>query len=359
MTSILQKTGTALKTSYAQAAQSYQSSALRRSLRRAKGPVLIGPFYGEVGFECQYFVPWVNRLMKECGIESDRMIAISRSGAGSWYGAKTCVELYAMGRTPQQVRIENRVRAAKTGAMKQRDLCDFDRAIIRDVVETLQLKGHTLVHPSAFYRECEPFWKGEKGFRWISQRMGWNLPLATEAAPAGLPDHFVAVRFYARPTWPMSQDTTRFAEDCITKLAERSAVILLNTGQHMDEHVDFEMTHPNVSRLTDYATVTPENTLLLQSAVIRAAMGFVGNYGGLAQLALCLGKPSVSFYTDWQYTMLAHRHLSTELSVMSGVPFQVHRLSEVRLLNAVLPDAPFEQKQEAVTLAKPEVLETV
>lgn len=276
------------------------------------------------------------RLIADLGLDPKRIIPVTRSGAAAWYGAEKAVELHAM-RTPHELRVQNRLRYLKEGAMKPRSISAFDRHILADVVETLALTEYHVIHPSWMYHLLAPFWHGDKGFNWLAARVAWK-PLPVEAPPPNLPKTFVAARFYARYTWPQHAETTAFALASLKRLSQNQPVVLLNTGQHVDEHIDMECDLLNVTRITDYMTVNNENTLLAQSAVLKQALGFVGTYGGLAQLALMLGKPSITFYTEWAGTALPHRHLSTELSVKTGIPFVVHRLGDLPMMAEAIPN---------------------
>ena len=95
--------------------------------------------------------------------------------------------------------------------------------------------------------------------------------------------------------------------------------------------------HPNVFSLTDLCQVTAENNMAIQSAVIGRALGFVGTYGGLAQLALRLGKPSVSYYHKWGGTSMAHKHLADAMALQHGLPCIVQKVGELPLLQTVAP----------------------
>jgi hypothetical protein len=66
-------------------------------------------------------------------------------------------------------------------------------------------------------------------------------------------------------------------------------------------------------------------------------VGFVGTYGGLSQLALRLGRPSVNFYLEWEGTSTAHKHLSDLVGEMTGAPFHVLRLRDLAMLQSVMP----------------------
>jgi len=160
------------------------------------------------------------------------------------------------------------------------------------------------------------------------------------APPADLvlPERFVAVRFYIRYTFPANPQLVQFAQESIRQIASHTPVVLLNSGVHADDHADIKSKPiPNVQSLTDLCNVTPQNNLAVQAAVLGRALGFVGTYGGLAQLALRLGKPSVSYYAEWGGTAMAHKHLADAIALQRGLPHVVQKVGEIPLLHAVMP----------------------
>jgi len=290
-----------------------------------------------VGFEALYWIPWLRHQIRGLGLDPTRLIPITRGGAGQWYGTPRHVELYSL-RTPQQVRIENRLQGAKTGLMKQTMVSAFDTGVIRDAAAQLSLTDYHVLHPKWMYQQLAPFWAGHRGFEWLIQRAEYQIPLVQhETVDLTLPAQFVAVRFYERSTLQAFPQVTQFCAATIRKLAKDVPVVLLNSGLHTDDHRDLEFTGPNVTRLSDYCTITPDNNLAAQGAVLSRAMGFVGTYGGLAQLALMLGKPSVSIYGEWQGTAIPHAHLAQDLALRAKIPCLVHRIADLPLLHSALP----------------------
>lgn len=242
-------------------------------------------------------------------------------------------------RTPQDVRIAQRIQHAKTGLLKQTAVTAFDKAIYRDAAETLKLKRYHTLHPAWLYQTLAPFWDGARGLSWVQHHLTFG-PVQVPALPETLrlPEKFVAVRFYARSTFPMAPQLAQFATETITQIAQQYPVIILNNKLHLDDHVDFApANHPNVARLSDLVPLTPENNLAIQSAVIARAVGFVGTYGGLAQFALRCGKPVISLYHEWVGTALPHKHLSEALALQMGKPFLVLRLGDLPLIQSQLP----------------------
>lgn len=317
----------------------YLWPAYRALLQRSDRPILVGPWHGEVGFEALYWLPWLTKLRTDLQIAPDRVIPITRGGVGVLYDAPTALELYAM-RSPQDVRVANWLQFQQTGMMKQRHVTDFDRGILADAACTLGLSTYLTLHPAWMYQALSPFWTGQHGMAWLHQRA--SFPVLTPPVLQGvtLPEHFAAVRFYFRPTFPTSQASIMFAKATIQHLAQSHHVVILNSGLHVDDHLDYLPTdRTNVTVLSDVVPLTHENNLAVQAAVLGQAEGFVGTYGGMAQLALRMRKPVVSFYEEWHSTALAHRHLSDALALQMRIPFHVLRIGDLPMLQSIMPRA--------------------
>jgi hypothetical protein len=317
--------------------------AYARYLARSKDPILVGPWRGEIGFEALYWIPWVEQFAHDYGIAPERLIPISRGGAAIWYGMPHGFELLEM-RTPQQIRLQVRIDVAKTGMFKQNAPTAFDRAIVTDAAETLKLKKYHVIHPAWMYHSLADFWTGHRGIEWI----GPQLRMRTIEAPPlpdgmTLPKHFIAVKFYSRLTFPGSHKFVhKFLDAAMAQMSQDAELIVLDAKQHLDDHSELTRGYrgARIHHLDDLMEITPANNLLAQSAILGRSMGFVGTYGGFAQLALRMGKPSTSFYLDWGHaTSVAHRALADVLSIRTGIPSIVIKLSELPMLSTVLPQS--------------------
>jgi hypothetical protein len=326
-----------------------------KRLAHSNAPILVGPFRGEVGFEVLYWLPWLAAFCAKYQINPERLLPISRGGAAAWYGAPQGIELYAM-RTPQQVRVESRRHGAATGLLKQRTVSPWDRAVIADAAETLKLKRYHVLHPAWMYQDLEPFWLAQRGINWLLKRTQYTQPMPVlQLEGVTLPKEFVAVRFYSRYTFPPNDLTAGVARETIAQLARAHDVVLLTTGQHFDDHQDFRLKKrpSNVVALHELVQMTPEMNLSVQASVLSRALGFVGTYGGMSQLALRLTKPSVTFYQDWGGTALPHKHLADFLATSIGVPYHVQRIVDVPLAKLVLPPVVVQQNISAEKATEP------
>jgi hypothetical protein len=272
-------------------------------------------------------------------LDPARLLPIGRGGSAWWYHVPTGLELYAM-RTPQQVRIETKLQHASRKVLKQTAWTPFEREVVKDAAESVKATSYLTLHPSQMFADLAPFWEGKRGLGWLHDRVAF-APLPTPPLPetVTLPETFVAVHFYARPTWPLMDATMQFAVETVKMISQSHPVVLVGSGLHMDDHADLAIPKlPNVFTLRDCGiSVTPQTNLAVMSAVLARSAGCVGTYGGTVQLAGRLGRPAIGFYADWHSTALAHRHLSEALAIQLGLPFVTLRLGDLPTLQAVVP----------------------
>src|SRR6266545_2052896 len=65
-----------------------RAAAAERALRaaaRTGRPLLLGPFLGEIGYELEYWIPFLRRLLHEHGVAPEQATVMTRGGAALWY----------------------------------------------------------------------------------------------------------------------------------------------------------------------------------------------------------------------------------------------------------------------------------
>ena len=296
-----------------------------RHVAATKRPILIGPWTSEVGFECLYWLPFLAHWRERYGIDKARLVAIGRGGSATWYDAGGQADLYD--HIPvRDVRLQTWMRAKATGSVKQGAVAPWERHLVGLVALSLNIRRYHLLHPAWMYRLLRPYWADQMTLRGLQQLTTYRQMPAPPLPPGmDLPASFTAVRFYARPTMPPAEDVVLWAQRLTERLAETRPVILLHSGGQYDDHAD--MVQPVPGKVFALPPLPPSENLAILSAVLARSAGFVGTYGGFAQLALCHGIPSVSFWQQWGGTALAHLTLSHTLSVVSGVPFAAGTLA--------------------------------
>ena len=298
-----------------------------------KRPILLGPWRSELGFEVLYWIPFLRWLSTQVKGLDQRACVVTRGGVAPLYAsvASQGHDLYAL-RSVQDVRRENLADYQKTAMQKQTVMTDWDQAVLEDAAKAQGIGPvFEVVHPAWMYWALTPYWDDQAGMRYLSQMTGFEA-LPKPPKPDGLPDKYVAVKWYGRATFPYPEpDVSQFIQRICGTMATQIPIVTVAGGAY-DDHVDVPLTGPNVITVP---AETPERNLIHQAAVIAHAMACVGTYGGTMQMALRLGVPSVSFWKDFGGTARGHLGLSQWLAVATGVPFLVGSMAEINLWQQV------------------------
>jgi len=259
----------------------------------SRGPILIGPWSGEVGFELLYWIPFVEWVRSQWDLTSRRQIVISRGGVASWYGAahEDYEEIFSRS-SPEEFRA-----AIAEEKRKQRRSHDYDATLVDHVTAAHGLQDVSVLHPGLMYRLFEPYWSDEAGYARIDQFTRYRkLTGPVVDTLPDLPHDYIAVRFYFSECFPDTPENRGFARAAVEALSARTHVVLLNPGFQVDDHADWvSHVEPRVTTIAD--RLTPATNLAVQTAVIARARALVGSYGGYSYLAPMAGVPAFGFYS--------------------------------------------------------------
>ena len=301
-------------------------------------PLIVGPWSSEVGFELLYWIPFLRWASTEYGLDAQRLIAVSRGGAASWYAdvASRFVDVFEFV-SPDEYRDRVGERVRGTGQQKQFDIGEFDRMLVHRIRESLGANDVPVLHPSVMYKLFRRYWNEKAPVGILTSHTSYSPlpdpgPLDSELL---LPKEFVAVRFYFRPSFPGTPANRRFASDVIRRLARRQPVVVLNTGFRFDEHDDLDLlSEVGVYRVTDW--MTPTNNLSLQSQIISRASAFVGTYGGLSYLGPYYKVPTMTFYSEPEELVPAHVDATWRLCRTMRTPLTMLHVDDAALVASVL-----------------------
>jgi hypothetical protein len=313
-------------------------------LRAARGPIVIGPWIEEVGFEILYWVPFLRWLSRHHELDTSRWIVVSRGGTRCWYG-----ELAAGGYadalsvlSPEEFRIANEERWREVGSQKQR----FESDVEERLLDRLQSSGaipedYALLRPSSMY---EPFWRPwtEAAPGNLVERCTQYTALPPPPLPEGLtlPDEFVAVKWYFRPSLPDTPMNRVRIREITERLAEHSPVVLLHDNPRLDDHEEVDLSAiPGVRAAL--RGVPPDRNLEVQSAIIARAKRYVGTYGGLGYVPSVYGVPSRLYASDMQHLSPVHVRTGVEVAARLGVAHSLFDLG-LDLDDRLGPDTPFD-----------------
>jgi hypothetical protein len=290
------------------------------------GPVIAGPFTGEVGFELLYWIPLLRWAIREVPDLRGRLVVVSRGGVSKWIEGLDARYVDILSLFPPEDFARHRAIADK-----QREVRPFEDEVVRVVRERLRIPGGPVLHPSVMYEAYFRFLKiNQLAYpRHIAPRPDGLVDGLTAvyrpierpdrgSLPLELPRDYVAVRFYSRDSFPESPQSAGFASAVIEALCRHTTVVLIGTRVALDEHRDVQGRLPDGVVTIDRA-MRPEDNLAVQTAVVAHARAFVGTYGGFSYLAPFLGVPSISFSIEREKTQPWHYELAQ--GIFAGPPW--------------------------------------
>jgi hypothetical protein len=281
--------------------------------RMASSPkhIVVGPWLSEVGFELLYWIPFLNWVKTYRPFDADRMVVISRGGAGIWYKNITShyVDLFDFF-TPEQFRAKNEDRL-RENKQKHLALTDFDREIVKLAYQHLGSKQVEMLHPMYMYRLFYPYWKSQMSISLVDTFASFErLPALDTSDVAGeLPRDYTAVRFYFNESFPDTEENKLFVTRLLQTLTDAGDVVLLNPDLHIDDHWEMAIGKNPRIHSVDHL-MTPRNNLEIQTKVISRARAFVGTYGGLSYLAPMYGVTSLAFFSHREKFSPQHLELA-------------------------------------------------
>jgi hypothetical protein len=295
-----------------------------RYLASTKKPILCGPFRSEVGFETLYWIPFLHHFKEAYKIDPTRLIAIGRGGSAAWYGFQGSADLYE--HVPVDVaRTWSIQESQQTGSIKQHRVEPWERHVCGLTAHSLGLPKYHALSPSWMYKLLEPFWFGQTSQKWLNSRtlhaVKMPAPKLKPELRAKLPERFIAMRWYVRPTWPYTDGQVLWMRQFTERIAKITPVVIIDSF-HADDHADVNLGKlENCVRLSELTAMTPMDNLAVQSSVIAKAQAYIGTYGGMSQAAMRWGIPTLALYQEFGQTAPEHLQLTQHLSLRTGVPF--------------------------------------
>lgn len=298
----------------------------------AERAIVVGPFHGEAGIEALYWIPYLRFLFHKHKIKASRVYAITRGGAGVWYGLPDghTVDIFRL-RPLDEIRRASHENRRRVGMLKQVVETPFDRGLIDQACATWGLRRPVVIHPLRMFHAFRRFFGSQDTIESVLRQTAWDA-LQAPPKPAGLPDKYIAVGLYVRATLPGHHTIVHQMSQIVHGLAEKHPVVVIQNPHHTDDH------HPMPIRgdrifLPDQ--VPPHETLAQHSAIIAHARSFFGSYGGLQQIAMRLGRPSVGVYQALDGTCTPHLYLSEWLANRFHLPFYAVCLRDLPMLGGL------------------------
>jgi hypothetical protein len=301
-------------------------------LATARGPVVVGPLMEEVGFELLYWVPFLRWLARHHDLDTSRWIVVSRGGTRSWYAdlaAGGYADVLDVWR-PEELRAANEERWREVGSQKQRYESAVEDRLLAHLGEAGRLPAtFEALHPSAMYETLWRLWKDPALEPEVRQRTR-HVALPPPPLPDGLelPDDFVAVKWYFRPSLPDTPKNRARIREITRALAEGSPVVLLHGLPRLDDHPEADLDElPGVQAVL--RDVAPARNLEVQSAIIARATAYVGTYGGMGYLPMVYGVPARLYASHRRHLKPVHIRAGIDAAAGLGVAHELLDLQEV------------------------------
>src|SRR5215510_13093709 len=264
------------------------------------GPVIAGPWLAEVGYEVLYWIPFLRWFCDAHAVSRDRLIVISRGGMEAAYAdiAGRYVDLFDL-ITPQALVARNTQRRAdlEGGGQKQSQASGFDEELLAAARSRLGIPKAAVCHPSLMFRLFRHVWHGSLSMDFFWRHTRYATVASLSQAIPGVPDDFIAVKFYNGPALAAGDATLDSVRGLVAQAASIAPVVCLDTDFGLDEHRDFDLR--GLSRVTSADTLmTPRTNLGLQLSLIARSRFFLGTCGGLAWLAPFLGVSTIAAYDN-------------------------------------------------------------
>jgi hypothetical protein len=262
-------------------------AAVERAAREGR-PLLCGPFLGEVGYELLYWIPFLRRLVRELGVERDRVTVITRGGADVWYCdfAAHAVDLLEL--VPPERYLDELVgRRRREGHAKQLRVDPLDERLAASAGK----EDAALVHPLLMYGRLRFLWEGLQPASDAPSLVDYRPldPVAFEL-PADAPREYVAVKLYFSEAFPDEEASRALATRELERLSREHELVVLTSGTQLDEHREWVPEGPRVHDASRW--VTPQDNLAVQTALVAHARTLVATYGGFSYLGPLLGIPT-------------------------------------------------------------------
>jgi hypothetical protein len=268
-----------------------------RDLASGSGPIVAGPWLGEVGFELLYWVPFLAWFTERFHVAPSRLWVISRGGTASWYrgiagGYRDVLEIV----TPDAFRAQHDARLAEIGEQKQLRPIRSELELAARLTWGTPAAHAPLLHPSLMYRLLKRYWWGHLDEAWVHRHARYRrLTPPAHDLVGDLPPGYTAVKFYFNDCFPATDANRAFVRRVLTELAADGPVVSLSAGVALDDHHGCHVPVPGV--LEPEGTADASRNLEMQAAVVAHARRFAGTYGGFAYLAPFYGVPATGYFS--------------------------------------------------------------
>jgi hypothetical protein len=301
----------------------------------APGPIVVGPWLAEVGYEVLYWIPFLRWFQDAHGVPRERLIVVSRGGLDHLYRPLVggYVDLFDLASAEElAARSAERRATQEGGGQKQSGAGAFDLELAQRARARVGASTGPLLHPSLLFGLFRNVWYGNLPadvlWRHVRHALTSGLP---PPEVRGLPGDYIAAKLYAGPALSASTASVRAVRELVARAAQTAPVVLLDYEAALDEHHDLDLRDlDGVIRVG--AQLSHRANLGQQAAIIARSRYFVGTCGGLAWLAPFLNTPTVAVYDADRLIaphLLVARHAGALAKAAEFAPLDLRALARL------------------------------
>lgn len=278
--------------------------------------IFLGPWLGEVGPELQYWIPFIQNLIKRGFLKGQKIIAVSRGGTEAWYANITSnyIDLFDHLNLSEYQKIRSEI---LTNSQKQVNIHPMERLLIDNIAKNERITSYNLMHPSFMWKTV---------VRWLQEKITLDKMIytldfkpVTSIIPQyknyidrlNLPSNYFVARFYTNNVFQITYGVINELNKLIYTISRIKPVILLQTDYNLDDHKTIKISKNSNSNIIKIGSKLPARINLgLQTEIVRRSEGFIGTNGGFSILPGMLGKSVLSFTTGerGEYINLYSKH---------------------------------------------------
>jgi hypothetical protein len=281
-----------------------QAALIQAELARvaASGdPIIVGPWIKEPGIELMFWVPFLRWFLDTYSVDPHRLVAISRGGTVGWYHgiADQYVDTFDL------ISLESiQDREVKDQKHRPVEIEHWEQDLFDRALKQFDWPRAQWIHPAMMFNFSRVIYNagpaGDQLLLGMTHHRHLQMP-PPEDALEGLPEEFVAIRFYTQAAKGALWDeprTARAVQEFVRLLASKIPVVNLDPGMRFTDQTvpqwDFDVDVPG--RIWSLRGRTHVRTNLgVQSWLIGRSKAFAGTLGGLSSIAPVVGVPALTF----------------------------------------------------------------
>jgi hypothetical protein len=277
-------------------------------IAKSDRPVVAGPWVGGVGMELLYWIPLLNWVTTEGGIDPARVVAISRGGADAWYSgvAREYHDLFDH-HSPAELRLWHEDRLRHPDTESHIGVHNHDREAFKRAREQSGEKSADWLHPVLMHRLFAPRWEWGAPGTIIATRTEQRPLPARDDRKLDLPESYLAVKGYFNLSFPATDANREALERVVSTLAEQTPVVLVRGVEEAGGHEAY-IPSPGLPVRDVSKQLDPRQNLSVQTQIIRGARALISPYGGFSFLGPYADTPTLALYSTPHLTTV---HLDT------------------------------------------------